>query len=158
FRLLVLGALAVFLIWEVTTRGLASYVANSNPEASLRLRDSNPTAVLNLIETKLGEAQQRAGKQSSQGDQTTSFYPAGLDATGAAQIRKWAEAVLRNDPLNSKAILVLGQLSDGATDKNQTRRLMQSAVRRSLRESIAVSYMMQDSYLRRDYEAALRYA
>ena len=35
---------------------------------------------------------------------------------------------------------------------------MQSAVRRSLRESIAVYYMMQDSYSHRDYGAALRYA
>jgi hypothetical protein len=158
FRLLILGVLAVFLIWEVTTRGLASYLAESNPEASLRLRAGNPTAVLNLIQTKLAEAQQQARKQSSQGDQSSSFYPAGLDATGAAQIRRWAEAVLRNDPLNSEALRVLGQLSDGAADKNQTRRLMQAAVRRSIRESVAVYYMMQDSYFRRDYEAALRYA
>jgi hypothetical protein len=158
FRLLILGALAVFLIWEVTTRGLASYLAESNPEASLRLRADNPTAVLNLIQTKLAEAQRKARKQSSQGDQSSSFYPAGLDATGAAQIRRWVEAVFRNDPLSSEALRVLGQLSDGTADKNQTRRLMQAAVRRSLRESIAVYYMMQDSYIRRDYGAALRYA
>src|SRR5262245_58193677 len=157
-RLLILGGLAVFLIWEVTTRGLASYLAESNPDASVRLRAGNPRAVLNLIQTKLAEAQQRATKQSSQGDQSSAFYPAGLDATSAAQIRRWAETVLRNDPLNSEALRVLGQLSDGTADKNQTRRLMQAAVRRSLRESIAVYYMMQDSYFRRDYEAALRYA
>ena len=157
-RLLILGGLAVFLIWEVTTRGLASYLAESNPEASLRLRAGNPRAVLNLIQTKLDEAQQQATKQSSVGAQSSSFYPAGLDVRGAAQIRRWAEAVLRNDPLNSEALRVLGQLSDGATDKNETRRLMQAAVRRSLHESIAVYYMMQDSYFRRDYEAALRYA
>jgi hypothetical protein len=158
FRLPILGVLAVFLIWEVATRGLASYLAESNPGVSLRLRAGNSTAVLNLIETKLDEAQQQARKQSSQGDQPSSFYPHGLDATGAAQIRMWAEEVLRNDPLNSEALRVLGQLSYGVTDKNQTRRLMQAAIRRSLRESIAVYYMMQDSYLRRDYEAALRYA
>src|SRR5262249_34691000 len=94
FRLLILGILAGFLIWEVTTRGLASYLAESNPEASLRLRAGNPTAVLNLIQTKLADAQQQATKQSSQGDQSSPFYPAGLDATGAAQIRRWAETVL----------------------------------------------------------------
>lgn len=157
FRLLVLGVLAVFLIWEVTTRGLASYLAESNPAASLHLRAGNPTALLNLIEAKLDDVQ-RTRKQSSQGDKSSSFYPAGLDATDAAQIRRWAEAVLRNDPLNAEALRVLGQLSDGVADKNQTRRLMQAAVHRSLLESIAVYYMMQDSYLRRDYEAALRYA
>ena len=103
FRLPILGVLAVFLIWEVATRGLASYLAESNPKASLRLRAGNSTAVLNLIETKLDEAQQQARKQSSQGDQASSFYPPGLDATGAAQIRRWTEEVLRNDPLNSEA-------------------------------------------------------
>jgi hypothetical protein len=156
FRLLTLGALAVFLIWEVTTRGLAAYFAESNPVASLRLRTGNPTAILTLIETELDQAQERASKQSKQ--EESSFYPAGLDAKGAAQIRRWAETVLRNDPLNSKALRVLGQLSDGNTDKNQTRQLMQAAIRRSLRESTAVYYMMQDSYFRQDYEAALRYA
>src|SRR5262245_36438915 len=124
FRLLVLGVLAVFLIWEVTTRGLASYLAKSNPEASPSLRAGNPAALSNLTETKLDEVQQQARKQSSQGDQSSSFYPTGLDATDAAQIRRWAEGVLRSDPLNSKAIRVLGQLSAGTTDKIQTRHLM----------------------------------
>jgi hypothetical protein len=158
FRVLILGLLAVFLVWEVTTRGLADYLAESNPKPSLRLRAGNPTAFLSLIETKLDEAQEQASKQSSPQEESPSFYPAGLDAKGAAQIRRWAEAVLRNDPLNSEALRVLGQLSDGTADENQTRRLMQAAIRRSLRESIAVYYMMQDSYFRRDYEAALRYA
>jgi hypothetical protein len=158
FRVPILGGLAAFLIWEVTTRGLAGYLAENNPEASLRLRAGNPTAILSLINTKLDEARELSSRQSSGGEESSSFYPAGLDAKGAAQIRRWAEAVLRNEPLNPEALRVLGELSDSTADKNQARRLMQAAVRRSLRESIAVYYMMQDSYFRRDYEAALRYA
>jgi hypothetical protein len=159
FRVLILATLAVFLIWEITTRGLAAYLAESNPEASLRLRSGNPTALLSLIETKLAEGQEKATRQSSAGEEeSASFYPAGLDAKDTVQIRGWAEAILRNDPLNAEALRVLGELSDDSANKNQTRRLMQAAVRRSLRESIAVYYMMQDSYFRRDYEAALRYA
>src|SRR5690349_6943524 len=79
FRVLILGGLAVFLIWELTTRGLASYLAESNPEASLRLRAGNPTALLSLIGTKLAEGQEKASKQSSEGEESSSFYPAGLD-------------------------------------------------------------------------------
>jgi hypothetical protein len=158
FRALILGGLAVFLIWEVTTRGLAGYLAESNPEASLRLRAGNPTALLSLIENKLAEGQEKATRQWSEGEEESpSFYPVGLDAKSAVQIRRWAEAALRNEPLNPEALRVLGELSDGTGDKNQARRLMQAAVRRSLRESIAVYYLMQDSYFRRDYEAALRY-
>jgi hypothetical protein len=158
FRGLILGALGVLLVWEVTTRGLASYLAENNPEASLRLRAGNPTALLNLIDNKLDEAQEAARKKSSGGEKSTSFYPTGLDPKGAAQIRRWAEAALRDDPLSSEALRVLGELSDSNADKSQTRRLMQAAVRRSLRESVAVYYMMQENYFRRDYDAALRYA
>src|SRR6516165_6677487 len=110
FRLPILAVLAAFLVWEVTTRGLAAYLADTNPEASLRLRAGNPTALLRLIETKLAEDQEKAARQSSEED-SSSFYPTGLDAKGAAQIRRWAEAILRNDPLNAEALRVLGELS-----------------------------------------------
>src|SRR5262245_53741841 len=110
FRLVILGVLAAFLMCAVITRGLASYLAESNHGASLRLRAGNPTALLSLIETTLDEAQEQASKESSQqGNDSSSFYPAGLDAKDAAQIRRWAETVLRNDPLNSEALRLLGQ-------------------------------------------------
>jgi hypothetical protein len=159
FRVLILGALAAFLVWEVTTRGLAAYLAETNPKASLFLRPGNSSALLNLIEHNLDEAKEKVAKEPSEEETTSaSFYPDGLDKKGAAQIGSWAQSALRSDPLNSEALRVLGQLSDATPDSNQTRRLMQAAVRRSPRESIAVYYMMQESYFRGDYKATLRYA
>jgi hypothetical protein len=158
FRIVILTLLFLFLVWEVVTRGLAAYLADTNPEASLRLRASNPTALLNLIERRLDDARDKTEKSPDQKQTSVSFYPLGLDAEGAAQIRRWATAALRSDPLNATALRVLGQLSDGTADENETRQLMQAAVQRSLRESVAVFYLLVTSYLRQDYASAVRYA
>ena len=52
-RLIILAALALFLVWEVATRSLAAYFADARPETAIRLRSSEPTALLNLAEAKL---------------------------------------------------------------------------------------------------------
>ena len=52
-RLVMLIALGVFLVWEVVTRGIAAYLADSSPETTLYLRATESTALLNLAEEKL---------------------------------------------------------------------------------------------------------
>jgi hypothetical protein len=52
-RLMILIPLAVFLLWEVITRSLAAYLADARPELALRLRSTNPTALLNLAQDTL---------------------------------------------------------------------------------------------------------
>ena len=52
-RLIILIALAVFLVWEIVTRGVAAYLAETSPEMATTLRASEPTALLNLAEKKL---------------------------------------------------------------------------------------------------------
>ena len=50
---MILTTLAVFLVWEVITRSIAAYLADTSPEAAIRLRSTNPTALLNLADTRL---------------------------------------------------------------------------------------------------------
>ena len=167
-RFLILAPIAVFLAYEVATRSVAAYFAATDPEWSLRLRSTNVIALGNLAQDKLRNAsnsdantadgRDSRADQPPQTDPALSFYPAGLDAEGEAAIRSLAEQTLLNEPLNARAFRILGQLSDRNADKDQTRTLMQAAVRRSLRESLAVYWMMQDSYAKKDYGAALRYA
>ena len=52
-RLISLVALAVFLVWEIATRGVAAYLAEASPEKAIGLRATEPTALLNLAEKKL---------------------------------------------------------------------------------------------------------
>ena len=50
---MILTTLAVFLVWEVITRSIAAYLADASPEAAIRLRSTNPTALLNLADVRL---------------------------------------------------------------------------------------------------------
>jgi hypothetical protein len=77
-----------------------------------------------------------------------------LDPQTRAQVRASAQLVLANDPLNAGAMRILGQV---ATDDNAAK-LMQAAVRRSIRESIAVYWLMLDSAKKGDDATAIHYA
>ena len=74
------------------------------------------------------------------------------------QIRDWAELALLNDPLNARALRILGQLSHGAADEERAAKLMQGAANRSLRESMAVHWLMQKSLEKKDHISAIQYA
>ena len=74
------------------------------------------------------------------------------------QLRTWTEMALINDPLNARALRILGQLADTAADEVRATSYMQTAARRSIRESVAVYWLMQNSYEKKDYGAALHFA
>src|SRR5262245_25032377 len=48
--LMILGPLAIFLTWEVITRSVVAYLADTTPEIAIRLRSTNSTALLNMAE------------------------------------------------------------------------------------------------------------
>lgn len=74
------------------------------------------------------------------------------------QVRSQAEWVLIHDPLNARALRILGQLAHLAGDKTKAAQFMQAAVHRSWSESIAVYWLMINSFENGDYTAALHYA
>lgn len=286
FRAIVLAGLAGFLVWEVATRSIAAYLAETSPQSALLLRSTQPTALLNLADESLsaneaaraigptlppvrseepperptteagvspagGEAPQTeidvgpAGTQtgettegvspadedaaqtqaanteeddvgvageapaqpqtadasdvggeaaaqteapgieenaSESGEQTAHTQTSDaeedtgladdeapatqgsqpgsvpLDGGDSAQIEAWAERALLNDPINPRALRILGQLAHAASDEGRTDVFMQAAAQRSLHESSAVYWMMRKSCLDGNYRAALRYA
>jgi hypothetical protein len=182
---MILATLAVFLVWEVITRSIASYLADTSPEAAISLRFNNPTALLNLADTRLNSKVVKPAvttphdTMNSPSNDETRQPTSGSDAapstqdldlgtrseggsTGSApetaQIRSWAERALLNDPLNARALRILGQLAQRSSDKARTDALMQAAAHRSIHESLAVYWMIRKSYEDRDYRAALHYA
>jgi hypothetical protein len=75
-----------------------------------------------------------------------------------ASVRAWAQAALREDPLNARALRILGQLAalEGATE--DAAKLMQAAADRSLAESFAVYWLMQTSFEANDPKETVAYA
>ena len=183
-RLLILVPLALFLVWEVITRSVVAYLADANPDMAVRLRSNYPTALLNLAYDRLSsdpsaksiepaaplprDGSSRLtvvgkGMQSAKDiDLTVRPEPLSTDSAPSsatnshamAQIRSWVERALLEDPLNARALRILGQLSGGTSEAA----LMQAAARRSLLESEAVLWVMRKSYEEGDYRSAGRYA
>ena len=87
-----------------------------------------------------------------------SAHPAVLPQATADEVRAWANAALRRDPLNAQALRILGQLA--AVDKkyDAASKLMNAAVQLSLHESIAVYWSMVAAAEAKDYKATTYYA
>jgi hypothetical protein len=127
------AGLATGLVWEVTSRTFAAFLANFAPEQALQVHSEQPTALLKLAQTK-------------------------LDASDDKQARRLAERALLSDPLNARAMRILGQIAELSNDGPRSWQFMQASVRRSLNESLAMVWLMYKTAERRDYAAAMNYA
>ena len=153
------------------TRSYTAYLADVDPEAALRLRSSNPRALLSLATSELrlqqtssaleqgaAPSEGETGKPSreAQGPEATKpdIAPS-VAAQSTSNIRRWTERALVNDPLNARAFSVLGQLSE---DEAETGAYMKAAVNCSLHQRAAVYWMMRESYEKQNFREALRYA
>jgi hypothetical protein len=181
WRLLILAPFALFLVWEVITRSVVAYLADASPDMAIRLRSDYPTALLNLAHdrvrdlvaehTEPAEALPRDGssrltivakglQNPKDANLIDKSEPVALDnstvanSSAMAQARSWVELALLQDPLNARALLLLGQLSQGATKGA----LMKAAARRSLLESEAVFQAMRKDFEDGDYRSAGLYA
>ena len=74
------------------------------------------------------------------------------------QVRAMAETALSHDPLNARALRILGQLADASGDDAKATKLMQAAAHRSLSETAAVYWMMRRSLQNKDYASVIAYA
>jgi hypothetical protein len=180
-RFVIVVGIAVLLVWEVVTRGGAAYLAEASPEKAIGLRAIQATALLNLADKKFRDlAPKKVGPVTSPNEaspdtrareiqsQKNRHAASELTPPTASQdkshaeafteIRSLAERALVNDPLNARALQILGQLAVLAADDKRAQTFMHAAVRRSLFESEAVNWMMRKTYQNKNYHAAIGYA
>ena len=210
FRTIAIVGLAALLAWQVVSRSLVSFLAKTAPETALRLRSTDPVALVLLADKTLNLRQTPASKALSgsagqpptsdtavdadpeigdeirtwsetalklagdkfqlraTGDgQATSEKPTSSQASDASsslppemgkKVRIWAETALESDPLNSRALRVLGQIADRDRDELHASKFMEAAARRSIRESLAVHWLMKKSFENHEYAAAVHWA
>jgi hypothetical protein len=135
-RALGLAAAGAVLAWLVLSKSLVAFLAADAPQAALWLSPADPQALLNLAEARFGAA----------------------PGATHAQVRAWAEAALAGDPIDARALRILGQAAHAAGDEERARVLMEAAGRRSVQDSWALHWLLKDAYDRKDYAGALRYA
>src|SRR5580693_10812745 len=73
-------------------------------------------------------------------------------------VRAAAEAGLRNEPLNARALRLLGQVSDAAKNDADAVNFMQAAAKLSLHDNLADSWLMLKSFAAKDYQSTVYYA
>jgi len=145
------AALAAFLAWGVTAKTLSAYLANAASARALLIDSHQPTAILNLADQKLNELDSAKGAEA--GSQSLDSDPAVNQ-----QIRVMAESALAADPINARALRILGQLADRSHDEARALQFMQTSARFSMNESVAVAWLVDKSFEKKDYTAALHYA
>ncbi len=173
-RLASLSALSLALVWLVLTKSLPFALAPSAPDRALALNPNNPAALiakarqirarLLALSTTPPEA---AGGGTSSGHANTIARlpepknggsrpePAGEREALRNEIAALATRALANDPLNAEAFRLLAETVD---DPGRARVLMQDAVKHSRREGVALFWLLNDSFYRKDYQSALSYA
>ena len=156
-RVSVLAALAIVLVWEITSKTVGAYLAAAAPEWELAILPPRSTALLNVADQKLdGEPKADNNVRAVAPEAAVQSPRSGPDA--AEGIRKLATAALFRDPVNAHALRILGQLADRPQDDERAFRLMQTSARFSKNESIAVGWLAEKSLQKEDYGAALHYA
>jgi hypothetical protein len=142
-KAILFAVLAAALAWEVTSTTVVAFLANVAPEQALNIRSRQSAALLNLAQKKLDDAPSNSGLA----------LPAIAD-----EVRRMGEQALLSDPLNARALRLLGQIADFSKDELRSWQFMQAAARRSLNETDALGWLMSKAAERQDHAAALRYA
>lgn len=81
--------------------------------------------------------------------------PAPLD--NAATVRLWAVTALKKDPINARALRILGQLAEADGDDVDTSKFMLAADRLSLHESAATFWLLRKSTQAKDFKSGVYY-
>ncbi len=172
--------LAIFLIfagagllWLVAVHSLAAYLADVAPEWALMLSPDNGDAILKIADVQLGSARSNAGETSGISapivsrrteDRVRELVARGvpspivspeLSNEDRARLRRELGGALLANPQDSRALRMLGQIAENDDD---ARRLMTSAAKRSLHETLAVYWLMQDAFINANFRATANYA
>ena len=73
-------------------------------------------------------------------------------------VRGWAEAALQSEPLNARALRILGQLAEADSDDPDAEKFLRAAGQLSLHENYSSYWLLRKSTTDHDYKSAIYYA
>lgn len=161
-RVVLYGLAAIPFVWLLFAKSFSYVVAETSPALALWLNPNQPIALLILAD----KARDQLLELSRPDPNPTK--PADSSVTNALsnenlekrlhlreEIRSLATRAIAIDPLNAHAFRLLAEVSENT---DQIRTLMQEAVKRSRRESMAVFWLMNDSFERKDFAGVVEKA
>jgi hypothetical protein len=157
-RLAVTCSIGMLLIFLIVTKSLPDALAVRATDWALWLNPDHPVALLKRTDELRAEWIARAPKLNITDTSPSSTLPKEQSAERERlrqEIRTLAIRIVRSDPLNAKALRVIAEVTE---DPILVRTYMSAAVQRSRRETQAVFWLLNDSFVRKDFASALRYA
>lgn len=136
----------------------ATPATSTGATASSELSDGVSPGLVNSLSRLAAEIMQASSDPSGRKVEDMERDTLAITGENRGAIGDLVTRALATDPLNARAIRILGQLALGDNDEAAAGRLMQAAARRSLRESVAVYWLMQRSYQRGDSAETLAHA
>src|SRR5262245_38583272 len=125
----------IWLAWSIFAETIAQGLAKSDPNAALRWVADHSIALNQLAQQELEDPR---GK---------------LDSA-----REWAQRALRSNPLNARALALLGLIAERNGDQNSADALMRISGGRTLSDATTDAWLFNRELRRADYSHALPYA
>jgi hypothetical protein len=169
--LIALAGLA--LAWQVAAHSLVAYLAEAAPEWALSLSPGDAEALSRIADARLSALAASDGSGSAGAAPTVSrrsrelagairakgiaapLVPPDIGAREREEIRRYATTALLENPLDPRPLRILGQIAE---TEDRARVFMRGSLARSLHETLAAYWLMQDAFLRTDFSGAIRYA
>ncbi len=158
-RLLAFGVLSAGLLWAIATHSLVAALVEIAPSRALSIRADDPAALMALADRALAQERERrsSGASSPLLSAPASDIEVALRRERHDQIRGWAVTVLAQEPANARALAILGELAHQAGADDAARTFFTASARRSLREAVALGWLIDDAVKRQDWLSAVRY-
>lgn len=155
-RIILLAAFALSALYLIVTHTIPAGLAGVEPTAALSLNADDPAAVVAYAREVIKEEADRRQRESSAKQETPEAPP--RDAVDLNQLKALLRRAILKDPLNARGFTLLGQIALLQNDTKTARRMMTTAINLSLAESPAADFLMRQSLLANNPQAALYYA
>ena len=156
-------SLNIFAGTPASPAAAATPAPQANSPGAWQSTDDSAAAAADRDSPRPGDAVDTAGaannREAFSRDLSSAFTMVDRNASiDLATVRRRLESALTEEPLNARAVRLLGQVANTANDNSESTKLMEAAARLSLHESVAVYWMMRKSVEAGDYQAAIAYA
>ncbi len=168
-----LGIFGLSLTWLILTASLPYVFAKHDPDIALLLNPKNPIALLekakrlrkklqDLIDSETSDGSELGTDKAERTKLIARFAAPKLSALPTASKEKLIEdikflaiEIIKNDPLNATAFRLLGEVTK---DPDQVLTFMQAAADRSRRETVALFWLLNHAYYKKDWKGVLHHA
>lgn len=159
-RLLVVVALGAGLIWAIVTHSLVAALVESRPQLALAIEPDDPGALMALAERAIDQERARVArlvksKPSTAADADINNAP---DPELEDDLRRWATTALAQEPGNARALAILGDLARQNGAEGDAAMLFRASARHSVREPLALGWLIEEALKRRDWPEVVRHA